>query len=295
MNSVSTSNQPDISLAEKGFTLVELLIVVIILAILAAIVVPQFASTADDARSSSADSTLAGLRAAIDLYYQQHNNTYPGALTAVPTAACGGTSGTGVATGGAGPTATTAFMEQLTLYTDAAGGACSISDANNHRFGPYLKKADIPTDPFLLVSALEVINIGDLAMGATGGDPGGFKFDTTTGKIIITGHHDGEVRVGPIFDEDPHVLFGHAIGDPKIFVSPDGRWIASIGKEGTLHLWPMPDFTEPPFHALPYPELMTRLKALTNLRAVPDEESHTGYSIEPDFTAYRGWETVPTW
>jgi len=185
MRIVLKTKKPGKSYDEQGFTLVELLIVVIILAILAAIVVPQFASTTDDARSSSADSTLAGLRAAIDLYYQQHNNTYPGAVTAVPTAACTGTLGTGTATGGAGPTATTAFMEQLTLYTDSAGGACSVSDATDHRFGPYLKKADIPTDPFLLVSALEVVNTGDLAMGATGGDPGGFKFDTTTGKIII--------------------------------------------------------------------------------------------------------------
>jgi len=185
MNIERTLYKPVNRIAEKGFTLVELLIVVIILAILAAIVVPQFASTSDDARNSSADSTLAGLRAAIDLYYQQHNNTYPGAVTAVPTAACGGTAGTGVATGGAGPTATTAFMEQLTLFTDSSGGACSIADATNHRFGPYLKKADIPTDPFLLVSALEVVAAGDLAMGATAGDPGGFKFDSQAGKIII--------------------------------------------------------------------------------------------------------------
>ncbi len=185
MNKMRTPHKPVNSMLEKGFTLVELLIVVIILAILAAIVVPQFASTTDDARHSSADSTLAGLRAAIDLYYQQHNSTYPGAVTAVPSAACTGTAGTGIATGGAGPTATTAFMNQLTLYTDASGGTCSVSDATNHRFGPYLKKADIPTDPFLGVSALEVVAVGDLAMSATAGDPGGFKYDSRTGKIII--------------------------------------------------------------------------------------------------------------
>ncbi len=181
------NNQMNFSgMAEKGFTLVELLIVVIILAILAAIVVPQFASTTDDARNSSADSTLAGLRAAIDLYYQQHNNTYPGANTAVPSAACTGTSGVGVATGGAGTTATTAFMEQLSLYTDAAGGACSVSDATNHRFGPYLKKSDIPTDPFVIVSALEVVAAGDLNMVASANPgPGGFKYDSVTDKIII--------------------------------------------------------------------------------------------------------------
>lgn len=174
------------SIIEKGFTLVELLIVVIILAILAAIVVPQFASTTDDARASSADSTLAGLRSAIDLYYQQHNNTYPGAVTAVPTAACAGTAGTGVATGGAGATAVTAFMEQLSLYTDASGGTCSVSDATNHRFGPYLKKSEIPSDPFINISALEVVAAGDLNMTASADPgPGGFKYDTQTGKIII--------------------------------------------------------------------------------------------------------------
>lgn len=192
MNIERTLYKPVNSIAGKGFTLVELLIVVIILAILAAIVVPQFASTTDDARSSSADSTLAGLRAAIDLYYQQHvdpvtgNNVYPGAVTAVPSAACTGTSGTGVATGGAGLTATTAFMEQLSRYTDAAGGTCSVADATNHRFGPYLKKADIPTDPFLNISALEVVAAGDLDMIATAPPgPGGFKYDSQTGKIIM--------------------------------------------------------------------------------------------------------------
>ena len=40
---------------------------------------------------------------------------------------------------------------------------------------------------------------------------------------------------------------------------------------------------------------MATLDTLTNLRAVPDEESYTGYTIEPDFTAYRGWAEVPEW
>jgi prepilin-type N-terminal cleavage/methylation domain-containing protein len=169
---------------QKGFTLVELLIVVIILAILAAILVPQFASSTDDARASAADSTLANLRASLDLYFQQHGD-YPGAVTAVPSAACLGTAGDGVATGGAGATAEDAFLEQLSLYTDASGGACSQSDATFHRFGPYLKKATLPPDPFQGVSTIEVVAAGDLLMTATGGDPGGYKYDSQTGKIII--------------------------------------------------------------------------------------------------------------
>ena len=175
---------------QKGFTLVELLIVVIILAILAAILVPQFASSTDDARGSAADSTLANLRASLDLYYQQHDSTYPGRVTAAPSAACGGTDGTGVATGGAGPTAEDAFLSQLSLYTDASGGACSQSDATNHRFGPYLKKRPLPPDPFKGVSTIEVVNTGDLiGLIATGVDfaasPGGYKYDSSTGKIIF--------------------------------------------------------------------------------------------------------------
>jgi general secretion pathway protein G len=168
---------------QRGFTLVELLIVVIILALLSAIVVPQFAASTDDAKSSAADTSLSNLRAAMDLYYQQHGE-YPGANTAVPSKACGGTSGTGVATGGAGATAATAFLEQLSLYTDADGGACSKADAN-HKFGPYMKKPQLENEPFGSSNALEVVADADLNMSATAGDPGGYKYDSQTGKIII--------------------------------------------------------------------------------------------------------------
>jgi len=60
-------------------------------------------------------------------------------------------------------------------------------------------------------------------------------------------------------------------------------------------VWPMPDLDRPPFHTLPYDDLMVRLKAMTNLRAVPDPESHTGYSLEVDVAAYNGWAEVPEW
>ncbi|MCU7947719.1 MAG: prepilin-type N-terminal cleavage/methylation domain-containing protein, partial [Candidatus Thiodiazotropha sp. (ex Cardiolucina cf. quadrata)] len=58
-----------IKLAQQGFTLVELLIVVIILALLAAIIVPQFASSTEDAKISSLDTSLAVVRTALDLYH----------------------------------------------------------------------------------------------------------------------------------------------------------------------------------------------------------------------------------
>jgi hypothetical protein len=57
----------------------------------------------------------------------------------------------------------------------------------------------------------------------------------------------------------------------------------------------MPDLSKPPLHTLPYEELMAQLEALTNLRVVPDDESSTGYRVEADMDAYRGWATTPEW
>jgi general secretion pathway protein G len=164
---------------QKGFTLVELLIVVIILAILAAIVVPQFTSSTDDAKVASMDSTLANVRAAIQLYYQQHGK-YPGAAAATgATCPSSGTAGTG------GANTEDAFLSQMVSYTNAAGQACSTSDAT-FKYGPYLSKRPLPPDPTTgTVSTIEIVTTGNLVMTATGASTGGYKYDTKNGKIII--------------------------------------------------------------------------------------------------------------
>jgi WD40 repeat protein len=125
--------------------------------------------------------------------------------------------------------------------------------------------------------------------------PSYIRFDRA-GSIAATSHPDGEIRVGPLFSEEPYVLLGHEPDVTYVYLSPDGRWVASLGNaDGTIRLWPMPDLSKPALHTLPHDELMAKLKALTNMRAVPDPDSHDGYQIEADFTAYRGWETVPDW
>ncbi len=65
----------------RGFTLVEILIVVIILGILAAIVIPQFTNASQDARKSSLTSQLQTLRSQIELYKLQHGDTLPDLTT----------------------------------------------------------------------------------------------------------------------------------------------------------------------------------------------------------------------
>jgi hypothetical protein len=55
----------------------------------------------------------------------------------------------------------------------------------------------------------------------------------------------------------------------------------------------MPDLDTPPLHTLPHDELIAKLKSLTNLRAVRDPESSTGWTIEVG--PFPGWQEVPEW
>ena len=57
----------------KGFTLIEILIVVIILGILAAIVIPQFTNASNDAKVSAVQTTVQSVQAQLELYKFQMN------------------------------------------------------------------------------------------------------------------------------------------------------------------------------------------------------------------------------
>jgi WD40 repeat protein len=112
-----------------------------------------------------------------------------------------------------------------------------------------------------------------------------------TGTIAVTGDLDGVVRVGPITGEEPHLLFGHEHQVSSVAVSPDSRWIASASQDGTIRLWPMPEGT--PLHALPYEEILERLRSLTNLRVVADEGSDTDYRMK--IGPFPGWKALLEW
>jgi prepilin-type N-terminal cleavage/methylation domain-containing protein len=55
-------------IAQRAFSLVEVLVVVVILGILAAVVVPQFAGATDQAKTTAGESSLASVRGAIAAY-----------------------------------------------------------------------------------------------------------------------------------------------------------------------------------------------------------------------------------
>jgi WD40 repeat protein len=111
--------------------------------------------------------------------------------------------------------------------------------------------------------------------------------------IVISGGRDGTIRVGHVSSESPFLLLGHEYSVTAIDVDPENRWIASASYDSTIRLWPMPDLSKPPLHTLPREELIVKLKTLTNLRVIRDEESATGWKLTHD--PFPGWETVPEW
>jgi prepilin-type N-terminal cleavage/methylation domain-containing protein/prepilin-type processing-associated H-X9-DG protein len=70
------------SLAPRGFTLIEILIVLAIIAILAAILLPVFANVRENARRTSCQSNMKQLYLGITQYTNDNNNRLPGATDA---------------------------------------------------------------------------------------------------------------------------------------------------------------------------------------------------------------------
>ncbi len=76
----------------KGFTLIELMIVVAIIGILAAIAVPKFADLIRKSNEGATKGNLGAIRSAVSIYYGEQEGTWP-LVTASGTEATAGTLG----------------------------------------------------------------------------------------------------------------------------------------------------------------------------------------------------------
>ncbi len=134
--------------AQRGFTLVEILIVVVILGILAAIVIPQFTQASSEAKLNSLCSDLQSLRSQIELYKCQHNDK---------------------------PPASAVLFEHQMIYCSDIAGTDNDSKvrSGSATFGPYLER--LPVNPFTNKNTV----VG--SQGTAGA--AGWVYNATTGEI----------------------------------------------------------------------------------------------------------------
>ena len=130
----------------KGFSMLELVIVVMILAIVAAIAIPRLSRGSAGAVEAALAGDLAVLRQAIDHYAAEHGGALPSEAN---------------------------VAAQLTGYTNAAGEAKIAPDAT-HVYGPYLRKI-----PPLPIGARQ----GATGIAAVDGNGVGWIYSGATGKI----------------------------------------------------------------------------------------------------------------
>lgn len=69
-------SKPELSLSKRGFTLIEIMVVVVILGILGALIVPSFLSRPDEAKITIVNSDLRAISSALDIY-KLDNHVYP--------------------------------------------------------------------------------------------------------------------------------------------------------------------------------------------------------------------------
>ena len=131
----------------RGFSLLELVIVVSIIGIIAAIAIPRFSRATAGASDAALTGDLAVMRNAIDMYAAEHGGTFP---------------------------TLAAIVAQLTTYTDA-GGTANATKTTTYIYGPYIRAI-----PKLPVGAKK----GQTGIDDEVGAAIGWVYTAATGDII---------------------------------------------------------------------------------------------------------------
>jgi general secretion pathway protein G len=145
----SPARSPSPTHRRRGFTLVEVLIVVVIMAILAAIVIPTVSDGTTQSKRATVASNLQILRSQIELYKQQHNSQPP------------------------------ADLDVLTVKTNLAGQAGTTAEFT---LGPYIR--EIPVNPFTGSTKVTAAASNPPA-AATGAPDAGWFYHAASGGIWV--------------------------------------------------------------------------------------------------------------
>lgn len=147
----------------RGFTLVEILIVVVLLGILAAIVIPSIGNGAILARKTTLAMNASLLRRFIQIYTSQHLEVRPGYPDGDESAA---------------PTED-AFIAQATLSSNRAGETAPRGTPG-YAWGPYI--SNVPPNPFNKRDTVLVLADGE-AFPAVADNQYGWIYKAATGEI----------------------------------------------------------------------------------------------------------------
>jgi prepilin-type N-terminal cleavage/methylation domain-containing protein len=135
----------------RGFTLLEILIVVVLLAVLAAVIVPQWAGTTEKAAETTADYNVGELRARAQIYKSDHNGTYP------------------------------ATLDLLTMKTNSQG-TTSAGDGPL-LYGPYILQ--IPDNPLVDQRFASVVKAPGANPPTAPQPEAGWLYDSSTGEVWV--------------------------------------------------------------------------------------------------------------